>query len=101
MVSAVFALKLPVNSAIPSSLRLGDLTNIHAVAFRTDNRHARNEPSDDIFPLLMTCIRMVSKVVLLQESEPTLDRITGKIVELKGTDNFPLVAECLVKLYLL
>jgi len=101
VVSAVFALKTPVNSTVLGLLRLSDLTNIHTKTSRTDNRHARNKPSDDIFPLLMNCIRMVSKVVLLQESEPTLDRITGKIVELKGTDNFPLVAECLVKLYLL
>jgi hypothetical protein len=49
VVAAVFALKLPMNSTILGLLRLSDLTNIHTMTFRTDNRHSRNEPSDGIF----------------------------------------------------
>jgi len=49
VVAAVFALKLPVNPAILGLLRLGELKNIHAVAFRTDDRHGRNKPSEGIF----------------------------------------------------
>jgi hypothetical protein len=36
-------LKLAVNSTIPGLLRLGDLKNVHAVAFRTDDSHGWND----------------------------------------------------------
>jgi len=49
VVSAVFALKFPLNPTILGLLRLGDLTNIHATTFRTYDRHGRNKPSDSIF----------------------------------------------------
>jgi len=51
VVSAVFALELPVNPTILGLLGLGDLTNIHAVTFRTDNRHSQNKPFDIILSL--------------------------------------------------
>lgn len=56
VVAGVFALKPAVNSSVLGLLRLGDLTNIHAVAFRTYDRHGRNKPSDDI----ILCLGLVS-----------------------------------------
>ena len=44
VVAAVFALELAVNCTIPSLLRLGDFTNIHTMALRTDNSHSWKRP---------------------------------------------------------
>jgi len=49
VVSAAFALKLPVNPTILRLLRLGDLTNIYTMTSRTDKGHSRNKPFNSIF----------------------------------------------------